>query len=65
MAGLDEVALRGLDEARYARLASPSRADKPTAFGHVTQGLFESIVHRHGAADLSNPAPAFDRDGSF
>jgi len=54
-----------LDEARYARLASPSRADKPAAFGHVSQDLFESIVHRHGAPDLSNPVPASERNGSF
>jgi cytochrome o ubiquinol oxidase subunit II len=54
-----------LDEARYARLVSPSRADKPTAFGHVTQGLFESIVNHHGAPDLSNPAPAPESNGSF
>ena len=54
-----------LDEARYARMASPSRADKPTAFAHVTQGLFESIVHHHGAPDLSHPAPASESNGSL
>ena len=54
-----------LDEARYARLASPSRADMPTAFGHVTPGLFESIVHHHGAPDLSTPAPSSESNGSF
>jgi cytochrome o ubiquinol oxidase subunit 2 len=54
-----------LDEARFARLASPSRADEPAEFGHVTQGLFESIVHHHGAPELSNSAARFDSNGSF
>jgi cytochrome o ubiquinol oxidase subunit II len=54
-----------LDEARYARLARPSRADKPMAFGHVTQGLFESIVHHHGAPDMSKAVPASESNRSF
>jgi cytochrome o ubiquinol oxidase subunit II len=54
-----------LDEARYARLASPSRADKPTSFGHVAQDLFESIVHHHGTPSMSIPAPASESNGSF
>jgi cytochrome o ubiquinol oxidase subunit 2 len=38
-----------LDTARYVQLANPSRDNKPATFGQVTDGLFESIVHSHGA----------------
>jgi cytochrome o ubiquinol oxidase subunit 2 len=46
-----------LNAARYTQLANPSRDDKPVAFGEVRPGLFESVVHNHGAATgLSPPA---------
>jgi hypothetical protein len=38
-----------LDAARYAQLAAPSRGDEAATFGQVTAGLFDSIVHNHGA----------------
>jgi cytochrome o ubiquinol oxidase subunit II len=38
-----------LDADRYAQLAAPSRADEPATFGDVTSGLFDGIVHNHGA----------------
>jgi cytochrome o ubiquinol oxidase subunit II len=45
-----------LDVLRYARLAQPSRDDQPEIFGKVAAGLFESVVHNHGAAPaVSSP----------
>ena len=38
-----------LDAARYAQLAAPSRHDDPATFGEVDEGLFDAIVHNHGA----------------
>jgi cytochrome o ubiquinol oxidase subunit II len=43
-----------LDVPRYARLAEPSRDDEPETFGQVAAGLFESIVHNHGAVPNGN-----------
>ena len=43
-----------LDADRYAELAAPSRADEPTTFGDVTIGLFDGIVHNHGAPTSSS-----------
>jgi cytochrome o ubiquinol oxidase subunit 2 len=47
-----------LDAARYAQLANPSRDNKPVNFGQVTRGLFESVVHNHGAANGLSPSAA-------
>src|SRR5271170_8068178 len=47
-----------LDVVRYTKLATPSRDDAPAAFGHVTVGLFESIVRSHGAPISSSPPSA-------
>jgi cytochrome o ubiquinol oxidase subunit 2 len=47
-----------LDNARYSQLASPSRDDKPSVFGQVTRGLFESVVQNHGVPDSSTPSSA-------
>jgi cytochrome o ubiquinol oxidase subunit II len=44
-----------LDAIRYAQLAAPSQHDEPASFGEVTAGLFDSIVHNHGAPINSNP----------
>jgi cytochrome o ubiquinol oxidase subunit 2 len=38
-----------LDGTRYAQLAVPSFQDEPVSFGTVTPGLFDAIVHNHGA----------------
>jgi cytochrome o ubiquinol oxidase subunit 2 len=38
-----------LDAVRYAQLAAPSRHEEPATFGEVTAGLFDAIVHNHGA----------------
>jgi cytochrome o ubiquinol oxidase subunit 2 len=38
-----------LDGTRYAQLAVPSLRDEPVSFGTVTPGLFDAIVHNHGA----------------
>jgi cytochrome o ubiquinol oxidase subunit II len=38
-----------LDDDRYAQLAAPSRDEAPATFGQVAAGLFDSIVHNHGA----------------
>jgi cytochrome o ubiquinol oxidase subunit 2 len=53
-----------LDVARYARLAEPSRDDTPATFGQVTAGLFESIVHNHGAAPNVSIPPSSDANGT-
>jgi cytochrome o ubiquinol oxidase subunit 2 len=45
-----------LDTARYVQLANPSRDDKPATFGQVSAGLFESIVHSHGAPKALSPS---------
>jgi cytochrome o ubiquinol oxidase subunit 2 len=37
-----------LDTARYVQLANPSRNDRPSTFGQVAVGLFDSIVLSHG-----------------
>jgi cytochrome o ubiquinol oxidase subunit 2 len=47
-----------LDAARYAQLAAPSRHDEPATFGEVAAGLFDSIVHNHGAPIASSPTSA-------
>jgi cytochrome o ubiquinol oxidase subunit 2 len=52
-----------LNAARYTQLANPSRDDKPVAFGDVRRGLFESVVHNHGAATGLSP-PAAPAGGS-
>jgi cytochrome o ubiquinol oxidase subunit II len=44
-----------LDADRYAQLAAPSIHDEPASFGEVTAGLFDSIVHNHGAPINSSP----------
>jgi cytochrome o ubiquinol oxidase subunit II len=49
-----------LDAARYARLVEPSRDDEPVTFGEVTAGLFESVVHNHGAAPNASSVPSSD-----
>jgi cytochrome o ubiquinol oxidase subunit 2 len=49
---------KNLDANRYAQLAGPSRHDEPVTFGQVTPGLFESIVHNHGAPNGLSPSPA-------
>jgi cytochrome o ubiquinol oxidase subunit 2 len=54
-----------LDAARYAQLAAPSLHDEPATFGQVTAGLFDSIVHNHGAPVGSSPASAFVNGRSF
>jgi cytochrome o ubiquinol oxidase subunit 2 len=46
-----------LDSARYARLAEPSRHEAPATFGRVTAGLFDSIVHNHGAVGGTSASP--------
>ena len=48
-----------LDAARYAQLAAPSRDNPPATFGQVTAGLFDGIVHNHGAPIGSSPTTAF------
>jgi len=45
-----------LDAARYVRLAEPSRNEAPATFGHVAAGLFDSIVHNHGAPGSPGPS---------
>ena len=47
-----------LDASRYAQLADPSRDDEPVTFGRVTPGLFENVVHNHGATTGSRPSSA-------
>lgn len=47
-----------LDAVRYAKLAAPSLHDEPATFGRVTTGLFNSIVHSHGAPIGSSPTSA-------
>jgi cytochrome o ubiquinol oxidase subunit II len=54
-----------LDAPRYARLAEPSRDDEPATFGQVTAGLFESIVHNHGAASDVSSRPSSDANRSL
>jgi cytochrome o ubiquinol oxidase subunit 2 len=48
-----------LDAVRYAQLAAPSGPDPPHTFGQVTPGMFDSIVHNHGAPIGSSPSSAF------
>jgi cytochrome o ubiquinol oxidase subunit 2 len=43
-----------LDAHRYAQLATPSRHDESTTFGQVNSGLFDQIVHNHGAPASSS-----------
>jgi hypothetical protein len=43
-----------LDAIRYAALDHPSRADKPLYFGQVDVGLFDGIVHNHGASQAAS-----------
>jgi cytochrome o ubiquinol oxidase subunit 2 len=40
-----------LDADRYAQLAAPSRNDTPVTFGKVFAGLFDDVVHNHGAIE--------------
>jgi cytochrome o ubiquinol oxidase subunit 2 len=47
-----------LDTVRYAQLAAPSRHDEPVTFGQVTAGLFEGVVHNHGAPPALSPPSA-------
>jgi cytochrome o ubiquinol oxidase subunit 2 len=47
-----------LDAVRYAQLAAPSRHDEPVTFGQVTAGLFEGVVHNHGAPTALSPPSA-------
>ena len=47
-----------LDTARYEHLAAPSRGDQPAIFGGVTEGLFDGILHNHGAPLAPIPTPA-------
>jgi cytochrome o ubiquinol oxidase subunit 2 len=59
------TATNHLDSDRYAQLAAPSRADEPTTFGDVTTGLFDSIVHNHGAPLGSSPTSTIADGRSF
>jgi cytochrome o ubiquinol oxidase subunit 2 len=43
-----------LDASRYAQLAEPSRADEPMTFSQVPPGLFDDVVHNHGATSAGN-----------
>jgi cytochrome o ubiquinol oxidase subunit II len=54
-----------LDAVRYAQLAAPSRDDEPTTFGQVAAGLFDSIVHNHGAPIASSPTSAIADGRTF
>jgi cytochrome o ubiquinol oxidase subunit 2 len=54
-----------LDAVRYAQLAAPSHHDEHAIFGQVTPGLFDSIVHNHGAPIGSNPTSGSVDGGSF
>jgi cytochrome o ubiquinol oxidase subunit II len=55
-----------LDAVRYAQLAAPSLHDEPATFGQITAGLFDSIVHNHGAPPVgSSPTSAFGDGKSF
>ena len=54
-----------LDAARYAQLAAPSLHDEPATFGQVTAGLFDGIVHNHGAPIDSSPTAAVVDHRSF
>jgi cytochrome o ubiquinol oxidase subunit 2 len=53
-----------LDTARYAQLAKPSRHEAPAIFGQVPDGLFDNIVHNHGAPIGSPVATALANDRS-
>jgi len=57
------VGTEPLDVVRYTQLAAPSRDDAPAAFGHVTVGLFESIVRSHGAPLISSSPPSASTNG--
>ena len=39
-----------LNADRYNELAMPSLHDEPATFSQVTDGMFDGIVHSHGAA---------------
>jgi cytochrome o ubiquinol oxidase subunit 2 len=54
-----------LDAVRYAQLAAPSFDNEPATFGQVTAGLFDSIVHNHGAPLEPSAASAFANRKSF
>jgi cytochrome o ubiquinol oxidase subunit II len=54
-----------LDTGRYAQLAAPSRHDEPATFGQVAAGLFDGIVHNHGAPIGSGNASAPADAGSL
>jgi cytochrome o ubiquinol oxidase subunit 2 len=47
-----------LDADRYALLAAPSRNDTPVTFGQVSAGLFDGVVHNHGAIEVFKRASA-------
>jgi cytochrome o ubiquinol oxidase subunit II len=53
-----------LDLFRYARLAEPSRDDQGASFGQVTAGLFERVVHNHGAAPSASSEPSSNPNGN-
>src|SRR5271154_2134027 len=57
------VGTEPLDVVRYTHLAAPSRDDAPAAFGHVSVGLFESIVRSHGAPLISSSPPSASTNG--
>jgi len=48
-----------LDAVRYAQLAAPSLHDEPATFGQVTAGLFNGILHNHGAPIGSSTTSGF------
>jgi cytochrome o ubiquinol oxidase subunit II len=54
-----------LDDVRYAQLAAPSRNDEPAIFGQVAAGLFDSIVHNHGAPVASSRTSAIADGRTF
>jgi cytochrome o ubiquinol oxidase subunit II len=60
------TAAERLDLTRYARLAEPSRDDQPSTFGQVAAGLFDAVVHNHGAApDVSSRTSSGTQDSSL
>jgi cytochrome o ubiquinol oxidase subunit 2 len=44
-----------LDAVRYAQLAGPSRGNSAVTFGQVADGLFDTVVHDHGADPFKRP----------
>jgi cytochrome o ubiquinol oxidase subunit 2 len=54
-----------LDDVRYAQLAARSRNDEPAIFGQVAAGLFDGIVHNHGAPIASSPTSAIADGRTF